>query len=181
MGVITALKEFKGSKAEVLKENGFQVSREFKVSCEAFPQGEFLVDDVGKRFAIWYIEAIKTKNPFTPYKHSPKFWVVNYSDLGAFELIEDGTVVSQGKGVATAVGALTFGLLGALVGASGKRKSQNICTSMGVRILLNDLQNPQMEIVLISSDIRKDNPYYKEKMKLAQELMAVLNYISNNS
>jgi hypothetical protein len=79
------------------------------------------------------------------------------------------------------VGALTFGIAGAIVGSSGKRKTESTCSNMTVRILVNDLQDPQIDVVFVSSEISKKSVLYKEKQKQAQELIATLNYIVSNA
>lgn len=181
MGVVKVMNEFKQSKERSLQEIGFHISRELTMNSEAFPQGEFLVDNVSKRFAIRYIESTKTNNPFALFKYKIILRVFQYSDLGLFELIEDGNTVTSGRGAATAAGALTFGLAGALVGSSGKRKTENTCCHMTVRMLMNDPQSPQINIDFISSEVTKKSILYKEKQKQAQELDAMLHYIASNS
>jgi len=126
------------------------------------PEGGFFVDDINKKFAI---------------SLNGNDRILNFSDLGAFELNEDGNSIAEGKGFATAIGGFAFGTVGALVGSSGKRKSQNTCSSLIVRIMVNDLQNPQIVIKYISNEIRKDNMQYKFSFENAKELISVLHYI----
>lgn len=181
MGAIKELTNFKKSREESLRNEGFQISREFSISCTQYPQGEFLVDDVSKKFAIRYLESKRTNNPFALYKYTPVLRVYKYSDLGPFELSEDGNAISQGRGAATALGGVAFGLVGAMVGSSGKRKIQNTCTSLCVNVAVNDLQSPQLMIEFMNSEVKKDSGLYKEKLQQAQEFIGVLQYIAANS
>lgn len=66
-----------------------------------------------------------------------------------------------------------------MVGNSGKRKSKSTCSYMKVRILLNNLQNPQTEITCINSPTKKNSSTYRIAQSKAQEVTATLTYINN--
>ena len=100
--------------------------------------------------------------------------IYRYSDLLSFALEEDGDSITQGKGFATAIGGLTFGLGGALVGGAGKRKTENTCFSLILRILLSDLKNPQIVIPLITKEIKKNKPEYRKIYEKAKAVVAIL-------
>jgi len=129
------------------------------------PGGGFFIDDVNKIFAI---------------SQSGNERIINFADLVAYELNEDGNSIASGKGAATAIGGLAFGTIGALVGSSGERKHQNTCTSLIVRIMVNDLNAPQITIPYIKSEVKKDTPAYRESFENAKELVAILNYIEKH-
>ena len=59
----------------------------------------------------------------------------NYNDLLDYELYEDGSSITKGKGLATALGGAAFGLLGAMVGSSGKRGAKQTCISDGCKYI----------------------------------------------
>lgn len=145
---------------EQLNELEFNISKHQRIGAN----NHFFVDDINKKFAV----TIGTKNQVK---------VFNYNDLGAFELNEDGNSIAKGKGLATAVGGLTFGLVGALVGGAGKRKSENTCTSLLVRMMVNDLDNPEVVIPFIVREVKKSNAMYINAISEAKNLIATLHYI----
>ena len=146
---------------EQLKKENFNISKYLKLGLHS----HFFVDDINKKFAV----GVGGK--------TGQVKIYNYNDLGEFELNEDGNSIVKGKGLATAVGGLTFGVLGAMIGASGKRKNQNTCTSLVVRIRVNDLDNPEVMIPFITTETKKDNSLYKYALSEANNLIATLNYI----
>lgn len=139
----------------------FTISKELQLT-----HARFLVDDKHKRFA--YIVGNSAE-------------IYNYSELIDFELNEDGNTLIQGRGVATAVGAATFGIAGAVVGASGKKKVKSTCTSMDVYLMLNNLQKPQLKIPFIYTEVKKNSLIYSTNLKSAQDLIATLTYIKNQN
>lgn len=145
---------------EQLTDMDFNISKHLKLGM----YNHFYVDDVNKKFAV----IVGRKGQIKVY---------NYNDLGEFELNEDGNSIVKGKGLATVVGGLTFGLLGAMVGSSGKRKNENTCTSLIVRIMVNELQNPEIVIPLIVTEVKKSSIIYTNAISQAKALIATLNYI----
>ncbi len=145
---------------EQLTQQDFIISKHLKLGIH----NHFYVDDKTKKFAV----TIGRKG---------KIRIYNYDDLGAFELNEDGNSIVKGKGLATAVGGLTFGLVGALVGSSGKRKNQNTCNTLLVRMMVNDLDSPEIVIPFIVTEIKKSSYIYTNAISEAKNLIATLNYI----
>jgi hypothetical protein len=143
-----------------LTEQNFNISKHLKLGI----YNHFYVDDENKKFAV----TIGRKG---------KIRIYNYTDLGAFELNEDGNSIAKGKGIATAIGGLTFGLVGALVGGAGKRKSENTCTSLLVRMMVNDLDNSEVVIPFIVREVKKSNAMYINAISEAKSLIATLHYI----
>jgi hypothetical protein len=146
---------------EQVQKANFNIDKYLKLGMHS----HFFVDDINKKFAV----GVGGK--------TGQVKIYNYDDLGEFELNEDGNSIVKGKGLATAVGGLTFGLLGAMVGASGKRKNQNTCTSLVVRIRVNDLDNPEVIIPLIVTEVKKSSIIYTNAISQAKTLIATLNYI----
>ncbi len=157
-------KKIKNNKHEKLLNENFNVSKEITVNVMPGLNEKLLVDDVNKRFAtVSYLGCN----------------IYNFSDLLAFELDEDGEVITSGRGLQTLIGGATFGVTGALIGGAGKRKSKATCSYMSVRFLLNSLENPQNEIRLINKDVRKKSISYSMAKSKANEITAILNYIIN--
>lgn len=156
------VKAKKQTTLEQLYEEGFNVDKSIKIGFF----NAFYVDDKSKKFAV---------------KLGKKLRVFNYSDLGAYELNEDGNSIIKGKGLATAVGGMAFGLLGAMVGGSGKKKTQSTCTSLIVRIMVNDLNEPQITFPYINTETKKNSLVYKTAYEEAKNLIATLTFIENNN
>ena len=155
-------KPHKQTAEAVMLSTGFIISKQQKIT-----NIKFYVDDINMKFALIQ------KNHLRIY---------NYSDLLDFELNEDGNSIAKGKGLATAVGGLTFGLGGALVGMSGKRKSESTCNSMIIRMFVNDLQNSQIVISLISGmDVKKTSIIYTSNRDIAKDFVATLTYIQSRA
>ncbi len=157
-------KTIKSNNHEKLIADNFNVSKEIIINIMVGLTEKLLIDDVNKKFAIVNYLGCN---------------IYNYSDLLAFELNEDGEVITSGKGLQTVIGGATFGVVGALVGGSGKRKSNSTCRYMKVRILLNNLQNPQTELTLINREVKKKSMQYTIAKSKGDEITATLNYINN--
>lgn len=108
-----------------------------------------------------------------------KSQIRQFDDILDYELLEDrDSITSGGLGRAT-VGALTFGATGAIVGGiTGKRKTKANCTSMRIKVTLNDIAFPVEYIDLIKTTTRKESFMYKSAIKQAQEIIAVLQVIN---
>jgi hypothetical protein len=138
---------------EQLTDMNFNISKHVKLGA----YNHFYVDDINRKFAV-----------IIGRKGKPK--VYNYKDLGEFELNKDGNSIVKGKGVAT-------GLLGTMIGSSGKRKSANTCTSLVIRMMVNELENPEIVIPLIDREVKKTSLIYTNAISEAKTLIVTLNYI----
>ena len=98
----------------------------------------------------------------------------SYDEVLDFELLEDGgSIVKGGLGRAVAGGVL-FGGVGAIVGgATGKRKGKPTCTSLKIKITLNDMTTPTEYINLISTETKKSSMLYQTCEKQAQEILSL--------
>ena len=102
----------------------------------------------------------------------------SYDDIVDFELIEDGSsIVSGGVGRAV-VGGMLFGGVGAVVGGvTGKKKAKQTCTSLMVKITVNNTACPVEYIKLISAETAKNGFVYKAAFQNAQEIISLLQVI----
>ncbi len=99
--------------------------------------------------------------------------IYSYSDIVNFELLEDGDSVASGGLGRALVGGVLFGGAGAIVGGvTGKKKSKGICTSLKLKITVNDMNNPAVYINFIETKTKKDGFVYKEIAKQAQECLS---------
>lgn len=101
----------------------------------------------------------------------------DYSDLLNFEVTENGNSVMQGKAGGTIIGALTFGIVGAMIGSAGKRNIKETCSSLQVNLMVNDLQHPNVTFKFIKGEVKKDSYLYKSTAKKVSELVSILTYM----
>lgn len=104
-----------------------------------------------------------------------------YADIIDFEIVENGTKYKLQNGVTRAViGGLAFGAAGAVVGANTAQKVSTI-SSMSVNIIVNNSKSPLVSISLISDTVNTSSATYKNAVKLAQQIIAQLSYMRNNT
>lgn len=139
-------------------------SKGFVISKQVFAPGNIaslLVDNINNKWAI-----------ISP--RTSRVDILDYSDLIEYELLEDGESLVKGRVGSAIVGGMLFGGIGALAGASRKKKIKSICNSMSVRIIVNNLDNPQYVIPIISSPTKTDSIIYQSAMSIAQEFTSLL-------
>lgn len=108
--------------------------------------------------------------------------IFDFKDIYDFDLIEDGFSKLQGRGMVSAVGALTFGITGAIIGTvAGDRKSKNYCNSIYVNVSVNDLNCPLISVVFLNTEVEKSSYEYKQALKKAQEFIALLTFVKNQA
>lgn len=169
----------KTSKEEVLKyinsgEKSAEEVKEFNASGKKQLSYKELniTHDVGNLFKVdsqaqcWYAQ-----DQFGLHR-TP---IYAYEDIMDFELLEDGNTITKGGLGSAVVGGLTFGALGAVVGAStGKRTSNMNCTSMRIKVSLKNMDTPIEYINLIQTKVAKKSAAYKKAYEQAQEILALL-------
>lgn len=99
-----------------------------------------------------------------------------FSDLLDYEVIDNGEVVVGGSVLGTAVGAMAGGLTGALLGASAS-KATDWCNELKIKLSVNDISTPTIEIPLIKKAALKDSNAYKNAVQTADEIAGVLKVI----
>lgn len=132
-----------------------------RIDFKTRPATSFLVDDNSKKFAY-----VGKKNTY----------IFDYRDLVDFEYRENGKVLISGKTLPTVIGGATFGVVGSIIGSSGKRKQSNITTESNIILYLNNLITPSVKITVM--DLSKTSFNYKEQVA---DLIGILNYIKNNN
>ena len=139
-------------------------SKGFVISKQVFAPGNvasLLIDNTNNK---WAIVNSRTSNVDA----------MDYADLIEYELLEDDERLVKGRVGSAIVGGMLFGGIGALAGASRKKKIKSICNSMSVRIIVNNLDNPQYVIPIISSQTKTDSIIYQSAMSIAQEFTSLL-------
>ena len=151
---------------EELERVGFITDKEIPLH---FGDSYLVVDDHNKRWSYFNV-----KEPMPVLR--------SFDCITGYEIYEDGNSVAKGKAGQALVGGLLFGVAGAVVAGSGSKKQKNTCTSLQVRITLNDLHRPEIVIPLLeNTEIPKDSPGYRGGIETAKEIVAVLSYMVNNS
>lgn len=105
--------------------------------------------------------------------------VYNYSDILDFEISENGTKYKSKGGVTrSVVGGLTFGVAGAVVGASTAKRVTTV-NSMNINITVDNPQNPLVTIVIICSEVNTSSITYKNSVQLANQIISQLTYMQS--
>lgn len=139
------------------------INKEF--NPDKIVKGYLEVDSLNKKWSI-------------PNNFGRKAQIYNFEDILSFVLLEDGETITSGGLGRAAVGGLVFGAAGAVVGGiTGGKKSKSICTSLAVKISINNIQNPTAYISFISSKTKKGGLIYKVYYAVAQECMSILELI----
>ncbi|PKG28773.1 SHOCT domain-containing protein [Cytobacillus horneckiae] len=102
----------------------------------------------------------------------------NYSDVINFELLEDGNSVASGGLGRALVGGVLFGGVGAIVGGvTGKKTSKGICSSLKLKVTVNDMANPVVYINFIETKLKTDGFAYRTFAESAQECLSTFQLI----
>jgi len=102
--------------------------------------------------------------------------IIHIKDVNGFELNIDGQNVANIGGAAA--GALLFGGVGAIIGASSKKEK---ITKMNLLFKVNDFNNPTIDIPLVIFKMKKGSMIYNDVSKEVQELMSTLEIIERKS
>lgn len=106
----------------------------------------------------------------------------SFEDILSYDILEDGETVTTGGLGSAAVGGMLFGGVGAIVGGvTGKRKTKGTCSSLQVKITLNDIQCPAVYIPLLSMKVKKESEAYRQAFQSAQEILSILEIICNKT
>ena len=124
-------------------------------------RGEIQIDENNKKVAICH---------FLPQKD---YIIIDFKDLIECTVIEDSSTIMKG-GVGRAIaGGVIAGGVGAVVG-SNTRKSQNVVSSLQLRIVTKNINSPLILINTISSTTDKNSLLYKYAMQFINNAYATL-------
>ncbi|MCH5152267.1 MAG: SHOCT domain-containing protein [Clostridiales bacterium] len=152
---------------EILNKNGFKVSK------------YVTNDDYPHVFSIF----IDLKNKkWSYYDYSKKISkIYKFEDLLDYEIVEDGQSIVQGKTASTIIGGVLGGGLGALAGASGSRRIDNVCNKLEIKLNVNNVTMPSIQLVLLDKETAKGSAKYKSCYDKAIEFEAILKIIMANA
>lgn len=113
------------------------------------------------------------------YKHDPMSYnLFSYDQIINFELLENGDCIASGGIGRAALGGALFGGAGAIVGAA-TREYKSVCSSLKIKVTVKDSSEPAHYIPFVTGDIKKSDFKYKERMKMAQNILSKLQVITN--
>lgn len=144
-----------------LKEHKFRISRELPAGTR-----KFLLDNANQKFAIW---------------DKPTLKVYKFKDLQDFDYYEDGHVVRHGGGGTALVGGLAYGFPGMMIGAAVGSKTDAACSSMGVEIYLDNINEFSIRIPTLTSRVYKNSDYYRQAKNETSDILAALAYIERQN
>ena len=111
------------------------------------------------------------------YKYSK---VYSFKDIFNYEVYENGDSVVKGTAGKSLIGGLFFGLGGMIVAGNTKRKTEEICSELKLVIRINDIDNPQLTLTYIDSNIKKSSSTYKTIKESLRNACSTIEFIINN-
>ncbi|EPI04649.1 hypothetical protein D920_00189 [Enterococcus faecalis 13-SD-W-01] len=104
--------------------------------------------------------------------------IYNLDQIEGYEIVENGSSVSSGGLGRAAVGALTFGGAGAIVGAvTGKKKSRTVVENLKIKFKMNNLDTPVVYLQLLSHSVKQNSIIYKDAIILADKILSTLDIL----
>lgn len=149
--------------------------KDFVVTSDICPSAKFN-DDTRQMILANHVFVYVTSDP--QRKRPENYTLFSYDQIVSFELLENGESVASG-GVGRAVlGGVLFGGVGAVVGAS-TRSYKSACEELKIKITVRNYQDPAFYIPIIVLQTDKSSSEYKEKLKMAQNILSKLQLITN--
>lgn len=136
-----------------LSKMAFNIDQHIIISSQC----EFYVDDKNKKFAV---------------KVGRKLSVFNHIDLLSFELNENGNSIISGKKFKTGTGSMA--------GSAGSAEVTGDCSSLLVRIMVNNLENPQIVMPFISYRTSRNSEMYVKAYEQAKAVVEILTSVEEN-
>ena len=136
---------------------------------------DFIEIDEDKKLIVF---PVKEKTGLISFKQTEH--VRNFDDLIDFDLQVDGNTITDGSSLlGAAVGALTFGGAGAIVGSGMRAKeTKQIITKININVRFNDMANPQEVISILDGfDCKKGSQSYETAYGKAQNIISLLTVI----
>ncbi|WP_413487748.1 SHOCT domain-containing protein [Carnobacterium divergens] len=129
---------------------------------------------VGKLF---YVDTEKQQFKVGGYRNAAN--VFDFNQVSSYELVEsDHTITSGGLG-RSAVGAVAFGSVGAVVGAlTGGKKTKKVVENFKIKINLKSIETPVVYVELLISKTKTNSLIYKDALEKADNILSILDYYS---
>jgi len=177
IGSITLRDGFK--KKNIKRMDGNTIVSDSNIKANVSPPKDQIKSITGSRGTVAEFNSTTQQCRFWE-GFSIKGRLFTYSDIVAYELLENGeSVISGGLGRAV-VGGLLLGWGGALVGGvTGTRTSREKCISLNVKITVNDMNKPTVFLNFVDrySPVEKNSSKYEKIIKQAHECISALQLI----
>lgn len=116
----------------------------------------------------------KWRLPFTLNRR-----IYDYSELVSYELIEDGETITSGGLGRSIAGHVLVPIVGGIIGGvTAKRKTKPLCSSLLIRITVNDINESTRFIKFIEKATKKSSLTYKTAFQNAQECLSIFELIN---
>lgn len=112
-------------------------------------------------------------------KRPDVYELFSYNQIVDFELLENGESIASGGLGRAAVGGVLFGGAGAVVGAAS-RSYKGICSELKIKITVKNYKEPAYYMVFIGSETQKTGDYYKQKLKMAHDVLSKFHLITDS-
>ena len=147
----------------------FTITQSFWGENILYPQG-VLIDTENRKIIL------------ASKKEEPEVFVYSYKDILKSEIIEAGNAISSTNRMSQVAGAAIGGILtggvGVIVGGlSGSKKTVNTSTNLSVNVIVNDINRPLFQVDFLISEVKTSSSRYKDAMKKAQELHALISVL----
>lgn len=108
----------------------------------------------------------------------PSDYIVPFSDVRGYTVIQDDEEIQGGTIGAAAVGGLLLGVAGAFIGAAGgKRKIKKSVNMMALRVDLRNFDMPCAIVTYIGKPTKTKDSSYRKAVESMQEAMSCLDLI----
>ncbi|GAK09594.1 SHOCT domain-containing protein [Geomicrobium sp. JCM 19038] len=158
-----------------LEEIRLRINTVNKVSKELEDERE--VFRIDKNIGI-FVAFDETQKKWATLSNGQLDRIYDYEDIVNFELLEDGNSVASGGLGRALVGGALFGGTGAIVGGiTGKKTTKAICSTLKIKVTMNNMSEPVIYINFIETKTKKDSSSYKILFDSAQECLSILQLI----
>lgn len=186
-------KELKGmSKDDLITkivDNGFPSPNDFFPSKRIIKRSASFGDACTCKMQDFYFEVDET-HQLLNFSSKDSKSIHPVSDLLDFELLDSGQKIADGSSLlGAAIGGITFGGAGAIVGSGLRsKKISDECISLSIKVVFNDMERNTEYINFIGSSapigkLKRDSAAYDSLSSIVQECLSILTILlkSNNS
>lgn len=105
----------------------------------------------------------------------------DFSDLIAYELMEDDSVITSGGVGQALIGGALFGGLGAVAGGvTAKRTQKKKVESLYIKVTVNNFSSPCIMLPLITKSTKTNSKEYETAFNLAHQILSTFDVITHN-
>ncbi len=152
-------------------EEGFN---QFKKQGFNFQKNFVLIDAFGSKSGIAIDQRKKSICVLTRNdEYKPIYKIIPFADILIAELYEDGQTITKTSRTSQAggaiIGTVLFGGIGTIIGGlSGKQISSDEVSQIDIRLTINDMDNPILDVNFLNQTLSKKSGSYVNVMKEAR-------------